>query len=210
MPLAEHPMTIAYVSSCQQGNFMIYVSSQVENLGFTTEAWLGKPDLRLQQIHEDDLEQVEKAMWHSCRTAEKLSCRYRLYDNAGNIRWFHDEATVMCDESGAPLFMMGAMRDITEIKEMEEELNEHRYYLEKKVEQRTEQLLKRITLLESCNATLCDKLAQARRDIAALRGQLAGAMSGVGANDCLGRNGVVKNMIKPGEKDDWIGCLASA
>ncbi|MDD5323522.1 MAG: hypothetical protein PHD43_23535 [Methylococcales bacterium] len=80
-----------------------------------------------------------------------------------------DETSVVSDESGATLFIREALRDITEMKAMEAELNEHRYYLERKVEQRTEQLMKRLALLESCNATLCDKLALAHKEIAALK-----------------------------------------
>lgn len=71
---------------------------------------------------------------------------------------------------------------------LEAELNEHRYYLERKVEQRTEQLMKRITLLESCNASLCDKLAQAKRDIAGLHKQLAGAFLVKKSNDFIGQS----------------------
>lgn len=179
-----HSSTIAYVSACQKGNRMIYVGPQIGHLGFTQDAWLGKPALRLQQVHKEDLDRVQKAMEHTCNTAEKFDCHYRLYDNAGRVHWFHDEASVVCDESGDPLFVMGAMRDITEMKTMEEELNEHRYYLEKKVEQRTEQLVRRINLLESCNATLCDKLAQARRDISELHKQLDSALSGIYPSEC--------------------------
>lgn len=210
----EHPSTIAYVSICQQGNCMIYVGPQVEYLGFTQEAWLGKPDLRLQQIHKDDLERFKQALAHSRDTAEKFDCQYRIYDSAGKIHWFHDQASVVCDEAGELLFIMGAMRDITEMKVMEEELNEHRYYLEKKVEQRTEQLVRRITLLESCNASLCDKLAQARREVVTLQKQLAGAMSNVGSNDCLGHiadiGDGIRQRIDTDIKEKWIGCVASA
>jgi hypothetical protein len=56
---------------------------------------------------------------------------------------------------------------------MRAELNEHRYYLEWNVERRTEQLLKRTELLEYCNATLCDKLALARKELVALKQELA-------------------------------------
>ena len=181
-----HPLTIAYVLTCQQDNFMIYVSPQVATLGFTQEAWLGKPDLRLLQVHQDDLARVEKALRDTIRTAAKFSCCYRLYDSTGNVHWFHDEASVVCDESGAQLFIMGAMRDITEIKVMEAELNEHRYNLERKVEQRTEQLMRRISLLESCNAILSDKLAHAKRNVAELDKQLAGIMSDTNLEDCHG------------------------
>lgn len=204
----EHPSTIAYVSSCQQNNCMIYVSPQVACLGFTPEAWLGKPDSRLQQVHEEDLARVEKAMLQSRSTGGKLSCHYRLHDSAGKVRWFHDEASVMCDESGDPLFIMGAMRDITEMKVMEAELNEHRYYLERKVEQRTEQLVRRITLLETCNTTLCDKLAQARRDVAALHKQLASALSGAKSDDCprqlAGISGGMQKRYESDAKVSWL------
>ncbi|OGS91861.1 MAG: hypothetical protein A2Z95_10250 [Gallionellales bacterium GWA2_60_18] len=59
------------------------------------------------------------------------------------------------------------MLDITEKKAMEAELHEHRYRFARNVEQRTEQLMRRIALLESCNATLCDKLALAKSESAA-------------------------------------------
>lgn len=70
--------------------------------------------------------------------------------------------------SGAMLFVGKAMLDMKKIKA---ELNEHRYYLERNVERRTEHLLKRIALLESCNTTLCNKLALAHKELAALKQQ---------------------------------------
>ena len=67
-------------------------------------------------------------------------------------------------------YIVKVMRDM---KEMKAELNEHRYYLERNVERRTEHLLKRTELLEHCNATLCDKLALAHKELAALKQQSA-------------------------------------
>lgn len=60
-----------------------------------------------------------------------------------------------------------------DMAKMKAELIQHRYYFERIVEQRTERLLKRITVLESCNATLCDKLDMAYQEIAKLRQQSA-------------------------------------
>lgn len=148
---------------------MIYVSPQIANLGFSPEAWIGKTDMRLQHIHQDDIGRVTLALQHSRDTGEKFDCRYRLYDSNGKICWFHDEASVVRDESGSPLFVSGVMLDITDKKEMEAELHEHRYCLEQHVELRTRQLMKRITLLESCNTTLCDKLAVIQKDIIAIK-----------------------------------------
>lgn len=168
----EHQSAISYISSCQPDRRLIYVSPQISKLGFIPEDLLDKPDLRLQQVHEEDLGRFEQALLHSCNAAERFSCHYRLYDKSGKVRWFHDEASVVCDESGTPLFIKGVMLDITDKKHMEAELVSHRYYFERNVEQRTEQLMKRIALLESCNASLCDQLSRARMEIAAQGQQL--------------------------------------
>lgn len=165
----EHPLVVAYVSSCQQDNCMIYVSPQIAGLGFNVEAWLGKTDLRLKHVHEDDYARLAEAIQRCRSTGEKFNCHYRLYDSSGKTHWYHDEAEAVCDESGMPLFIRGAMLDITDKKEMEAELSQHRYCLERHVESRTEQLMRRISLLESCNAALGDKLALARMELSALK-----------------------------------------
>jgi hypothetical protein len=66
-----------------------------------------------------------------------------------------------------------AEESILDMVKMAAELDEHRYYLEKNIAIRTEQLLKRITLLESCNETLCAKLAAASKELETLKQQLA-------------------------------------
>lgn len=168
----EHSLAIAYISSCQPDRRLIYVSPQICNLGFAPEDLIDHPDLRLKQVHEEDFGRFDQALRRSCNAAEKFSCLYRLYDNEGKVRWFHDEASVVCDEAGAPLFIKGVMLDITDKKRMEAELVDHRYYLERNVEQRTHQLMKRIAMFESCNASLCSQLSSARLEIAALKQQL--------------------------------------
>jgi translation initiation factor 1 (eIF-1/SUI1) len=66
-----------------------------------------------------------------------------------------------------------AEESILDMVKMAAELDEHRYYLEKNIAIRTEQLLKRITLIESCNETLCAKLAAASKELETLKQQLA-------------------------------------
>lgn len=168
-----HSLATAYISSCQQGHRVVYVSPQKNNLGFAPEAWLGETDLRIQQVHEDDSARFVQALQHTRSTGEKFNCHYRLYDSSGKVRWFHDEASVVRDESGVPLFIRGVMLDITDKKEMEAELHGYRHHLERHVDLRTGQLMKRIALLESCNASLGDKLALTQRELAALKQQLA-------------------------------------
>ena len=181
IPSIEHSSAIAYVSSCLPDRHLIYVSPQISNLGFVPEDLLDRPDLRLKQVHEEDFGRFDQALRRSCNAAEKFICHYRLYDIHGKVHWFHDEASVVCDEAGAPLFVKGIMFDITDKKRMEAELVDHRYCLERNVEQRTRQLTKHIAMLESCNASLCDQLSSARLEIAAMKQQLDATGSN---NDC--------------------------
>lgn len=108
-----------------------------------------------------------------------------------------------------PLQTNQSLTSITEImKAMEAELNEHRYHLERKVEQRTEQLTRRITLLESCNATLCDKLALAYKELATLKQQPAHTLpkEDTEPNDHAAKLYIVSNQTqKPGSnvQDKW-------
>ncbi len=75
-------------------------------------------------------------------------------------------------KSDSLLFIRRLMRDM---EEMKIELNEHRYYLERNVERRTQYLVARIALLESCNASLCDKLALAYKMPATIKLQAPSA-----------------------------------
>ena len=172
----DHPSAISYIASCLPDRHLIYVSPQIGNLGFVPDDLLHRTDLRLRQVHEEDFGRLEQALRHSCDAAEKFSCQYRLYDNEGRIRWFHDEARVVCDEAGVPQFIRGVMLDITDKKRMEAELADHRYFLERNVESRTRQLAKCIATLESCNSSLCEQLSAARMEIASLKQQLMANM----------------------------------
>lgn len=137
--LPEDGLAIAYVLSCQQDNPMVYVSPQIASLGFSQKAWTGKPDLRLQQIHGEDMARVEQALQRSRDTSENFSCCYRLYDNDKKLHWIRDKASMLCDESGTPLFIIGVMLDITGEKEIEDELNQHRHHLDRNADQELEQ-----------------------------------------------------------------------
>lgn len=81
-------------------------------------------------------------------------------------------------------------------------MNEHRYYLEQKVEQRTEELVKRINLLESCNSTLCDKLAEAKKLIAALQKQIDGGTPAAKSNYCSGLTTLISEVTQNHSESD--------
>jgi len=62
------------------------------------------------------------------------------------------------DESDEPLFLQGVLVDITQDKQVEQELLVHRRRLEELVADRTAQFDKRTAIIESANANLASKL----------------------------------------------------
>jgi len=105
---------------------------------------------------------------------------------------------------------LSAGKLMLEMKKMEAELKELRYYMEQNVERRTETLLKRITVLESCNAALCDKLAMANKEPAMLKQQPVHTLPNInaGSNDrgvkLYVMNSQVRKQIETNSQDIWV------
>lgn len=141
----------------------LYVSPKVENLlGFTPEQWCNDPELRIRQLHELDRDDVLNAVASALSTQEPLSIDYRIRHNDGSVRWFHDEARVVADANGKPLFMQGVVLDITDRKQAQEEL-----------ERSHKELKKLISALDALREEEQKRLAQEMHDDL---GQLLGAM----------------------------------
>lgn len=230
----EDGLAIAYVLSCQQDNHMVYVSPQIAGLGFTKDEWTGKPDMRLQQIHAEDMGRVEQALQRSRDTYEGFSCCYRLYDSDKKLHWIRDEASTLCDESETPLFIIGVMLDITGEKEIEAELNQHRHHLERNAERGFEQQAECATLpvpqasqsqnLASIDYWAARMIAVTRNDWIKHGYCRAKAMKNTGAatklapilqpDDCSNLLSPAGNwaerFIGSGEQTSWAGCATAA
>ncbi|MEO6696786.1 MAG: EAL domain-containing protein [Gammaproteobacteria bacterium] len=161
--LVEQIPAIAYIAALDEADTIRYISPQVKVLGYSQEEWLADPHLHLKQIYPDDFTRVMEQL-SLCRTSGKpLNCEYRLATRDGAILWFRDEASVVRDETGQPLCLQGVLVNITENKQVEEELRQHRHRLQELVDNRTALLEKRTALLESANANLAKELEERRR-----------------------------------------------
>jgi PAS domain S-box-containing protein len=138
--LVETIPAIVYIAALDGTNRFLYVSSRIEMLGFPPEQWLNDPDVLLARTHPDDRQRTLEERAKSRATGAPLRCEYRLLSRDGTVLWFRDEASVVHDESGRSLFLQGILVDITESKQAEAELREHRYRLEELVAKRTDEL----------------------------------------------------------------------
>jgi PAS domain S-box-containing protein len=101
----------------------------------------GKPltyESFLEFIHPDDRQYVD-TKWKAALAGEKYDIEHRIVVN-DQIKWVRERAELEFDKNGALLGGFGTVTNITQRKQMEEELRESRDELEKRVEERTAEL----------------------------------------------------------------------
>lgn len=123
--LVEQIPAVTYVASIDKSYAMLYVSPKVESLlGYAPDEFVKNPDFRVNHIHPDDRDRVAAKVGLACANCMPLAIEYRMIANNGKVVWFRDEALLVRDESGNPLFYQGIMTDITDRKRIEEALRE--------------------------------------------------------------------------------------
>jgi PAS domain S-box-containing protein len=137
--LVEGVPAILYIDEVDDASSNRYTSPQVsELLGFTPEEWSGDPDLWFRQLHPDDREQAIATHRRSNETGQNYFAEYRFLARDGRVVWLRDEAALVRDEAGRPLYWRGVMQDITEQKQAEEQLQWSLDVLRRTVQQRRE------------------------------------------------------------------------
>lgn len=99
-------------------------------LGLEKETTKMELDVFLKSMHPDDLKRVSKSIQNAFdNKAVFWTDEYRLMKSDGTINFFLDRASIIYDETGNPLRMVGAMLDLTQIKQAEELIisNEKRF-----------------------------------------------------------------------------------
>jgi PAS domain S-box-containing protein len=135
--LVEGIPAILYIDAVDDLSSNIYTSPQVlDILGFTPEEWRDEPNLWVARLHEDDRTRTIEAHRTSNETGGPFCCEYRLIAADGRQVWFRDEAVLVRDHAGEPLFWRGVMLDITQQKRAEEKLRHSLDILHRTMEER--------------------------------------------------------------------------
>jgi PAS domain S-box-containing protein len=120
--LVEQIPAITYIAEPGTGR-TIYISPQLETvLGYAREDM--KPELYWSTIHPDDRERVLAEDERTNRTGEPYRVQYRQRAKDGRWIWMRDEALLVKDERGHPLYWQGVRFDITAQKETEQQVRE--------------------------------------------------------------------------------------
>jgi PAS domain S-box-containing protein len=102
----------------------LYTSPQVSALlGYSLEEWQSNRDSWLSKIHPDDRGRVMADYMEGLRAGTTVDVEYRVVAADGSVLWFHDQATVLPDESGRPSLIQGVMLDVTDRVRVEQALH---------------------------------------------------------------------------------------
>ena len=104
-----------------------YMSPQYETMfGYPADSEMMDDEHWRTTIHPEDRERVISEEVRTDETGEPFEVEYRVIARDGRIVWLRDQATLVRNEEGGPLYWLGVQYDITEQKRVEEALHEVR------------------------------------------------------------------------------------
>ncbi len=120
-----------YRSACDDSRTIDFISDEIENIcGFKAADFVGSAVRTFTDvIHPDDRAAVRRAVDDSIADRRPYLIEYRLVDRDGNIHWVYDKGQAMYADDTAgdapvPLWLDGALFDISEQKTAEDALRE--------------------------------------------------------------------------------------
>src|SRR5271154_3434493 len=128
--LLEQIPAVVFMAYLDRGISEAYVSPQIEAaLGYSREEWLEDPVRWYQHIHPDDKQRWSLEAAEMFLSGKPLRSSYRVIARDGRVIWFHCDAKMMRREDGRPWFIHGVAFDISDLKRVEEELQEERNFV---------------------------------------------------------------------------------
>lgn len=123
--LVERLPAVVYVESLPRAPGTLYMSPRVEDMfGYTADEWRWTQGFWIERIHPDERERIRARNDHVNATGEMFAEEYRFLAGDGSYRWVYDEAMLVRDGAGEPLYWQGFLQDITDRKEAELQLRE--------------------------------------------------------------------------------------
>ena len=106
---------------------MIDVSAGVRELfGVEPRDWIDRALSWEGSIHPDDRERVMAASDRSVATGEAFRVEYRAVRPDDRVVWIREDAVLIHDAGGVPLYWLGTMLDVTELIHAQEGLRDAR------------------------------------------------------------------------------------
>jgi diguanylate cyclase (GGDEF)-like protein/PAS domain S-box-containing protein len=122
--LVEQIPAVTYIDPVDDPDTSLYTSPQIEQmLGYTPQEWQTEK-LWPKRLHPEDRERILAADERfEAGRGEPFSEEYRLLAKDDSVVWVREEAVLVRDAAGEPLYWQGVFYDLTERKVLEERLH---------------------------------------------------------------------------------------
>jgi PAS domain S-box-containing protein len=146
---------------------MEFVSDGCQELiGYSPEQIVGNREVAFADlIHPDDVHLVAETVATGLRNRAPFRMVYRIRSGDGKQKWVWEQGIGVFTETGEVAALEGFLTDITERKRAEEEIQELNTDLERRVEERTEQLAEANRELEAFSYSVSHDLRAPLRGI---------------------------------------------
>ena len=129
-----------------QGGGLSWSNEIYRIFGLIPQAFGATYEAFLNAVHPDDRESVIEAVNRAVYENEPYSIEHRVLRPNGEIRHVHEQGEVIYTATGEPLSMSGTVLDITERKQIEDEVQSLNAGLEKRVQDRTRALQEEVII----------------------------------------------------------------
>jgi PAS domain S-box-containing protein len=116
---------IIFIWSAAEGWQVEYVSKNISSFGYSREDFYSGDIIYEDIVHPDDIERVRSDTTHyTNQKCNEFQQEYRILTKEREIRWVDDRTIVRYDEKGEPTHFEGIIIDITEKKQIQQDLIE--------------------------------------------------------------------------------------
>ncbi len=147
----------------------LYVSPGCEAVcGYSPQAFLDANDLMTRLVHPEDLA-MWREHWREVRRGDSIhphsSMHFRIVDRQGRVHWIEHQCRAALSQDGTYQGRRGVNRDITDRKQAELALQQHRLHLEDEIVLRTSELVAARDAAEAANRAKSAFLANMSHEI---------------------------------------------
>lgn len=143
-----------YDYAVDAAGILTYVSPLATRLGIDPEKAAGKSFLDF--IINADRKRVKREFERSVLAGKEFVTAFRIMDSSGEFHWLEDHGKMQRDEAGTITGITGVLRDVTDRRRTEEQLQKAREELETGIAERTREL-------GLANRRLAEEIAERRR-----------------------------------------------
>jgi PAS domain S-box-containing protein len=93
-------------------------------LGYSVDEWMATPNVWLSIVHPDDREEAANITAASLASGKSGSQEFRWVAKSGRVLWVETNYVVVADDESRPVGLRGVTLDITERKNLEEQLRQ--------------------------------------------------------------------------------------